>query len=121
MSATASGSRSILAAPDIGATATTGPTWSSSAASATPPPRSSSLPKGTERLRSIIEAYPTSGYHEVRYVVASPLLARRIIALARAAWLPRPAAATTPVVVVPWIDTPKDIAARIRRASGVSG
>jgi hypothetical protein len=75
-------------------------------------------PKGTQRLASIVEAYAVSGYGEVRYVVSSPALAARIVALAQSTWLPGPGWSRTPIVVVPWIDIPKDVADEITAANG---
>jgi hypothetical protein len=77
-------------------------------------------PKGTQRVGSIVDAYATSQYDEVRYVVTSPALAARIVSLARSTWLPELRARRTPIAVVPWIAVRSDMAAEIAAANGRS-
>jgi hypothetical protein len=76
--------------------------------------------KGTARLRGIVEAYAASNYDEVRYVVSSLVLARRIASFAEPASLLH-LGGPTPIVVVAWIETPKTVADRIGRLNGLPG
>jgi hypothetical protein len=71
-------------------------------------------PKGAERLRSILDAYATSAYADVCFLVTSPAVARVV-----ARWRSRNGVNT--VRVLPWIAAPDDVRSAVGDALAEPG
>jgi hypothetical protein len=71
-------------------------------------------PKGAERLRSILDAYATSAYADVCFLVTSPAVARAV-----ARWKLRDGELSR-VRVLPWVAAPDDVRRAVAAALGES-